>query len=133
MSPERYFHLLSLVEPRIRRKNTNMRNAISADERLTLTLRYLASGSMQEDLSFHYRISPTSVSDIVFEVCSVLWDVLKEEYLKSPNSEDEWRRSNNDVGILTCSKMGKRFKKGKFNLPPPEKLDGFYQKLLISL
>ena len=55
MSPERYFQLLEMVEPLIRRRDTNFRKAISADERLTLTLRYLASGSMQESLSFSFR------------------------------------------------------------------------------
>ena len=189
MSPERYFHLLEMMEPRIRKKDTKMRKAISADERLTLTLRYLASGEMQESLSFSYRISKASVCDIIYEVCLALWDVLHETYLASPNSEQEWRHiatqfeedwnlphcvgaidgkhiamdcprdsgskyycykgyfstvllavcdanycfslvdvgnygSNNDAGILANSKMGKRFKKGKFNLPPPEKLDG---------
>ena len=68
-----------------------MRKAISADERLTLTLRYLASGEMQESLSFLYRISRTSVSDIIFEVCIAIWDILQEKYLPSPNSEQEWQ------------------------------------------
>ena len=189
MSPERYFHLLELVKPRIEKKDTRFRKAISADERLTLTLRYLASGAMQESLSFSYRISRASVCGIVYEVCLVLWDVLQEDYMRCPNTNDQWMRiaeqfesdwnmphcvgaidgkhiamdcprgtgsnyhcykgyfstvllavcdanycfslldignygSNNDAGILANSKMGKRFKAGKFNLPAPEKLNG---------
>ena len=42
MTPERFEHLLSLVGPRITKTNTRMREAVSAAERLTLTLRYLA-------------------------------------------------------------------------------------------
>ena len=42
MTPERFEHLLSLVGPRITKTNTRMREAISAAERLTLTLHYLA-------------------------------------------------------------------------------------------
>ena len=42
MTQERFEHLLSLVGPRITKPNTTMREAISAAERLTLTLRYLA-------------------------------------------------------------------------------------------
>ena len=42
MTQERFEHLLSLVGPRISKPNTTMREAISAAERLTLTLRYLA-------------------------------------------------------------------------------------------
>jgi hypothetical protein len=39
-----YEYLLELVRPYITRKDTNCRRAISADERLLLTLRYLATG-----------------------------------------------------------------------------------------
>jgi hypothetical protein len=44
MSPERYEHLLSLVGPFIKKQSTRMREAISPSERLTVRLRYLASG-----------------------------------------------------------------------------------------
>lgn len=40
MSKERFDHLLSLVEPRIRRMDTSFRKAIPVAERLALTLRY---------------------------------------------------------------------------------------------
>lgn len=39
MTPERFLHLLSLVGPKVTKRNTRMREAISAHERLTLTLR----------------------------------------------------------------------------------------------
>ena len=44
MDEAQFCHLLSLVEPHITRKTTNMRAPIPAGERLTVTLRYLASG-----------------------------------------------------------------------------------------
>ena len=44
MSRESFDELLSLVLPYIKKKNTNMREAISAEERLAVTLRYLATG-----------------------------------------------------------------------------------------
>ena len=189
MSPERYFHLLELVEPRIRKKDTNMRKPISADERLTMTLRYLASGMMQDCLSYSYRIGKSTVCVIIYEVCQAIWDALRGPYMRCPNSPEEWRiienefrdewnfphcvgaidgkhiamdcppktgstyhcykgffstvliaicdanytfslldignyGSNNDAGILANSRMGKRFKRGGFNLPAPEKLHG---------
>ena len=39
--------LLKMVSPLIKRRNTCMREAISAAERLSLTLRYLATGKMR--------------------------------------------------------------------------------------
>ena len=91
MSPERYYHLLQLVEPHIYKKDTRLRKAISFDERLTLMLRYLASGSMQETISFSYRIGRSTVCKIMYEVCLALWDILKVEYLRSPCTESEWK------------------------------------------
>ena len=189
MSPKRYNHLLGMVAPFITKKDTRLRKSISADERLSLTLRYLASGSMQESLSFSYRIGRSTVSTIIHDVCTVLWNVLKIDYLRSPSTEEEWKLiseefetdwnfphcigslngkhvamdcprgtgssyccykgyfstvllavcdanycfslldvgiygSDNDTGILEESKMGKKFKRGNFNVPQPEKLDG---------
>ena len=64
MTPERFEHLLSMVGPRIKKKDTRMREAIGPAERLTLTLRYLASGNDQQSLSFSYRIGKATVSNI---------------------------------------------------------------------
>jgi hypothetical protein len=39
------FHeLLEMVKPQIQKQDTNMRKSIPADEKLALTLRYLATG-----------------------------------------------------------------------------------------
>ena len=44
MNPSVFHELLALVEPYITRKDTCMRKAIPAGERLAITLRYIASG-----------------------------------------------------------------------------------------
>lgn len=44
MSPSTYDDLLGLIEPLISRSDTNMREAISAHEKLVVTLRYLSTG-----------------------------------------------------------------------------------------
>ncbi|MPC91829.1 hypothetical protein E2C01_086889 [Portunus trituberculatus] len=40
---EQYEELLALITPLIQKQDTNMRRAVTAAERLTLTLRFLAS------------------------------------------------------------------------------------------
>ncbi|KAJ8969908.1 hypothetical protein NQ314_001525 [Rhamnusium bicolor] len=69
MNEETYLNLLLLVTPLIKRKNTIMRSAISAHERLTETLRFLATGRSYEDLKFSTRISPQALSYIIPETC----------------------------------------------------------------
>ena len=87
MSPESYDHLLELLKPLISKKNTKFREPISAEIRLAVTLRYLASGESQQLLSWSYRIGRSTVSKIIRETSKAIWDILSPVYLKSPSSE----------------------------------------------
>jgi len=78
MDIDNYNKLLSMVAPLITKMNTNMRESISANERLAVTLRYLATGRTFEDLKFTSIISPTTISLIVIETCEAIITVLKD-------------------------------------------------------
>jgi len=58
-----------------------MRDAISPHERLTATLRFLATGRTYECLKYSTIISPQSLSTIIPETCEAIYTVLHEEYL----------------------------------------------------
>ncbi|KAG5869550.1 hypothetical protein JTB14_037167 [Gonioctena quinquepunctata] len=90
-----YDELLEMVTPIIQKTNTNMRDAISPSQRLSITLRYLATGNTFEDLKFTSAISPQSISMIVMETCTALTHCLKE-YIQIPKTEDEWKSVAND-------------------------------------
>ncbi|XP_050307686.1 uncharacterized protein LOC126744353 [Anthonomus grandis grandis] len=77
--------------------DTNMRQAISANERLALTLRFLATGRSFEDLNFSTIISPTTLSEIVMEVCNAIIELLAD-YIKIPLTGDEWEKIAKDSG-----------------------------------
>ena len=96
MSPESYDHLLELLKPLISKKNTKCREPISAEIRLAVTLRYLASGESQHSLSWSYRIGRSTVSKIIRETSKAIWDILSPVYLKSPSSEVEWKQVADD-------------------------------------
>ena len=78
--------LIEEVEPYIKNKDTVMRKAIIVDERLSLTLRFLATGHSFSDLEAGFKIHRTAVSGIVIKVCEAIYDCLKEEYLKIPQT-----------------------------------------------
>ncbi|KAL4126617.1 hypothetical protein QTP88_010829 [Uroleucon formosanum] len=82
MSEETYLNLLSLVTPLIRKNDTVMRKAIPPHERLTATLRFLATGRSYEDLKFSTIISPQALSSIIPETCEAIYEVLSKKYLK---------------------------------------------------
>ena len=72
MSKERFDHLLELIREKITKKDTVLRKAISAEERLVITIRYLASGMSQQDLCWNFRVGRTTVSNILKEVCAAV-------------------------------------------------------------
>ena len=86
-----------MVGPRIKKKDTRMREAIGPAERLTLTLRYLASGNDQQSLSFSYRIGKATVSNIIHEALTAIWSLLTEDrYLRPPENQADWLRISNE-------------------------------------
>ena len=96
MSPESFDFLLSKVGPLINKQATRLRQPISTAERLSLTIRYLASGDSQQSMSFSYRMGKATVSNIIQETCQAIWDALNEEYLRPPTSTEEWKNIANE-------------------------------------
>ena len=82
MDCESFQILLKLVSPIISKQDTKLRESISAEERLTTTLRYLATGRSFEDLKFSTGISAPSLCKIIPETCKAIYEVLRKTYLK---------------------------------------------------
>ena len=59
-----------------------MRKPISAEERLLITLRFLSSGESQQSLTFSFRVGKATVSKMVSETCIVIYETLRDDYLK---------------------------------------------------
>ncbi|PIO09622.1 hypothetical protein AB205_0157450 [Aquarana catesbeiana] len=77
------FHrLLALLTPYISRQDTCIRQAITPEQRLVATLRYLATGRNLQDLKFSTGISPQDLGIIIPETCSAIIQVLQKEYIK---------------------------------------------------
>ena len=72
MNEDTYIDLLSRVSPLISHEDTNMRKALTPHERLTVTLRYLATGRSLNDLKYSAIISTSSLSAIIPETCAAI-------------------------------------------------------------
>uniref|UniRef100_A0A1X7TNE6 DDE Tnp4 domain-containing protein n=1 Tax=Amphimedon queenslandica TaxID=400682 RepID=A0A1X7TNE6_AMPQE len=92
MSSSRFDNLLRRVKPFIVRKTTQLREPVSAEERLSVTLRYLVTGDSMQTISFSYRLGHSTVSYIIEETCQALWRALSVEFLQPPKSSDEWKK-----------------------------------------
>nr|XP_037275506.1 protein ANTAGONIST OF LIKE HETEROCHROMATIN PROTEIN 1-like [Rhipicephalus microplus] len=91
VSREQFLQLLSRVETRIQKKDTVMRQSISAETRLQVTLRYLASGESQHSLSCQFRLGHSSVNDIIYETCRAIYEELGGDLIRTPGTEEEWK------------------------------------------
>jgi hypothetical protein len=58
-----------------------MRRDITPHERLSATIRFLATGITYEDLKFSAAISPQALGVIIPETCAEIYEVLKKDYL----------------------------------------------------
>jgi len=70
--------LLALIVPKIKKEDTRFRKSIPPNERLALTLRYLATGDSFASLALLFRISKASISSIIQEVCTAIIGELQD-------------------------------------------------------
>jgi hypothetical protein len=81
MDEDTFMELVNRVTPYVKKSDTNMRQAIT-QERLAVTLRFLATGETFQSLQFATRISSRTMSDIIPEMCSVIYETLKTDFIK---------------------------------------------------
>ena len=79
------------MRPFITKQTTKFRTPIPADERLAITLRYLATGETYESLMYQFRIHGTTISHVIQKICSAIYEVLQPDYIKLPPSPQEWK------------------------------------------
>ena len=89
MSPERFEHLLKLVEQLISKQKANFWKSISTGERLSITLRFFATGKSQQSLLFSDRMGKSTVSNMISEMWDPIYNVLWKACLQPPLSPDE--------------------------------------------
>lgn len=85
MDEDTFRLLLSMVGTMIAKQDTRLRKSISPDEKLSATLRFLATGESYQSMEYHTRLSKSFLCYGVPEVCAAVYDALKDEYLKVRN------------------------------------------------
>ena len=68
-----------------------MRQPIAADEKLAVTLRFLATGESYKSLMYQFCIHRTTIGRFITQVSRAIYVALKDEYLKAPSTEQEWK------------------------------------------
>ena len=84
-----FLNLLAAIEPFISpQESYHGVPTIKANERLTLTLRFLVTGETLRSVGFKFRISRSAISYIVISVCEALVDHLGNLYLKTSSTNE---------------------------------------------
>jgi hypothetical protein len=97
MNRTNYQLLVDLVKKDICKKSTNMRMPISPEERVALTLRYLAHGDSMQFIAITYRIGHSTVCGIINSTTRAIWKTLSPTYLPPSN-------------LINFSKIEERFR-----------------------
>jgi hypothetical protein len=81
MSRTNFYMLLGMVEPKIEKQNTRFREAIPAEVKLTITLRYLATGDSFTSLMYLFKVSKQFISSMLPGVLKAIIEGL-QDYVK---------------------------------------------------
>lgn len=92
MTPQRFDHLLSFVKADLSPRPNSFRQGLSAEEKLLVTLRYLATGNSQQSNSFNFQLGRSTVSQVIKQTCDAIWNRLAETYMKFPSTLKEWQQ-----------------------------------------
>ena len=99
MTPEFFEMIKTRLEPCLTRQVTNYRAPISVGEKLTLTIRYLATGESYTSLSCQFRVGRSTISKFLPEVCRAIQDEFTREYLRCPTTPGEWKELETEFRI----------------------------------
>ena len=84
--PEMFDELLTRVDPRITKQNTNYREALDPDLKLALTLRHLAPGTNYHAMSYGWRVPHNIISLLIPKVCQAIIEEYKDEVMECPTT-----------------------------------------------
>ncbi|XP_055015589.1 uncharacterized protein zgc:194221 [Boleophthalmus pectinirostris] len=90
VSVAQFDDLLSRIGARITYQDTNYRRSIPAEERLSICLRFLATGDSYRIIGASFRVGVSTVSAIIPDVATAIWETLVEDFMAVPTAED-WR------------------------------------------
>lgn len=91
MDETTFTEILERIRPRIEKQHTFWREPLEPGLRLSITLRYLATGDSYRSLSYGFRVPHNTISGIVYETCEAIVAEYLDEVLVCPTTEDGWR------------------------------------------
>lgn len=98
ITEKQFRHLVNILEPLVtvlepqRKKKT-----FSAEERIAITLKYLATGEVNSCRNYCFRASKPVIVKMIADICQKMYELLKDQYVCLPKTEDQWRAIANGM------------------------------------
>ncbi|XP_046735632.1 protein ALP1-like [Diprion similis] len=86
MDCAKFDELLEILKPHL--KERSMRTTLIPEERLALTLRYLATGDQTHSIAWGFRVGRSTARQIILETCEAIWIALSTIYLPQKTPQD---------------------------------------------
>ena len=91
ITPDLFQEMVEKLTPHLRKQTTFLRRPLDVGLKLAATLRFLATGNSYASLQYSFRVDASTICKFLPEVCKAIIDVYKDEVLKCPKTEEEWK------------------------------------------
>ena len=91
ITPDLFQEMIEKLNPRLQKQSTFMREPLQVGLKLAATLRFLATGNSYASLQYSFRVDESNICKFIPEVCKVIIAVYKDEVLRCPQTEEEWK------------------------------------------
>ncbi|XP_076030909.1 uncharacterized protein LOC143019095 [Oratosquilla oratoria] len=82
--------MVDRISPMLTKKQTRMGDPLTVGLKLSVTLRFLASGDSYTSLQYSFRVSKSAICRFLPKVCKAIINTYKHEVLKCPKTSEEW-------------------------------------------
>lgn len=89
MDETTFVYLVTLLKPTLQKFST-FRVPLSTEEKLAVTLRFLATGDSYESIKYNFLMASNTICKVVVETCDAIVSILGPKYLKTPTTPEEW-------------------------------------------
>ena len=86
ISAELFNEMVGRLSPILKEEETRMRKPLPVGLKQAVTLRFLATGNSYTDLKYRFRVSKSTISIFIPQVCRAITIVFKQEVLVCPRS-----------------------------------------------
>ncbi|KAI8040294.1 uncharacterized protein LOC128258499 [Drosophila gunungcola] len=98
ITESQFRYLVQKLEPIISQyAPQRKKKSFSAEERLAITLKYLATGEVHSCRNYCFRASKFVINEMIANICLGFYEHLKDQYVTLPKTDDQWRSAAEEM------------------------------------